>query len=111
MKKNLLIIGLMALTATTAFAQKGVEDGSRFGHGQDSINCLNNISIYSEYVKTNNFEEAYEPWKKVFTEAPVAQAATYTKGIVIPRTSSPRRRNSNPVRHTLMSSCRSMTSM
>lgn len=83
MKKNLLMIGLMALTAATAFAQKGVEDGSRFGHGQDSINCLNNISIYTEYVKTNNFEEAYEPWKKVFTEAPCAQAATYTRGILI----------------------------
>ena len=83
MKKNLLMIGLMALAATTAFAQKGVEDGSRFGHGQDSINCLNNISIYTEYVKTNNFEEAYEPWKKVLNEAPVAQAATYSKGIVI----------------------------
>ena len=62
MKKLFMMIGLMALTATMAFAQKGVEDGSRFGHGQDSINCLNNISIYSEYVKTNNFEEAYEPW-------------------------------------------------
>lgn len=83
MKKNLLMIGLMAISATTAFAQKGVEDGSRFGHGQDSINCLNNISIYTEYVKTNNFQEAYEPWKKVFEEAPCAQAATYTKGIVI----------------------------
>ena len=83
MKKNLLMIGLMAISATTAFAQKGVEDGSRFGHGQDSINCLNNISIYTEYVKRNNFQEAYEPWKKVFEEAPCAQAATYTKGIVI----------------------------
>ena len=83
MKKSFLMISLLALSAMTAFAQKGVEDGSRFGHGQDSINCLNNISIYSEYVKTNNFEEAYEPWKKVFQEAPYAQAATYTRGIVI----------------------------
>ena len=83
MKKNLLMIAVMAFTATTAFAQKGVEDGSRFGHGQDSIDCLNNISIYSEYVKTNNFEEAYEPWKKVFNDAPTAQAATYSKGIII----------------------------
>ena len=78
-----MMIGLMALTATMAFAQKGVEDGSRFGHGQDSINALNNISIYSEYIKTSNFEEAYEPWKKVFEEAPLAQVATYTKGVAL----------------------------
>ena len=45
----------LSLSATAVFAQKGVEDGSQFGHGQDSINCLQNISIYSEYVKTNNF--------------------------------------------------------
>ena len=83
MKRNLMMISLMALIASAAFAQKGVEDGSRFGHGQDSINALNNISIYSEYVKTNNFEEAYGPWKKVFEEAPVAQVATYTKGTAI----------------------------
>ncbi|MBO4444338.1 MAG: hypothetical protein J5698_02305 [Bacteroidaceae bacterium] len=83
MKRILMMIGLMALTATMAFAQKGVEDGSRFGHGQDSINALNNISIYSEYIKTSNFEEAYEPWKKVFEEAPLAQVATYTKGVAL----------------------------
>ena len=46
------IIALFALTSTVAMAQKGVEDGSRFGHGQDSIDCLNNLSLYGEYVKT-----------------------------------------------------------
>lgn len=45
----------LSLSATAVFAQKGVEDGSRFGHGQDSLNCLKNISVYTEYVKTNNF--------------------------------------------------------
>ena len=79
MKKELKI-GMLALASASSFAQKGVEDGSRFGHGQDSINCLNNISIYAEYVKTNNMEEAYGPWKKVFEEAPLAQVATYTNG-------------------------------
>ena len=80
MKKNLMTICLLALTASMAYAQKGVEDGSRFGHGQDSIDCLNNISIYAEYVKTNNMDEAYGPWKKVFADAPLAQVATYTNG-------------------------------
>lgn len=80
-KKGLLIAA--ALVPAFAFAQKGVEDGSRYGHGEDSIRCLQNISLYTEYVKANDFVEAYKPWKVVFTEAPVAQSSTYTNGVKI----------------------------
>ena len=75
----------LSLSATAVFAQKGVEDGSRFGHGQDSLNCLKNISVYTEYVKTNNFKDAITPWKAVFDEAPLAQVGTYTNGAKILR--------------------------
>ena len=75
----------LSLSVSAVFAQKGVEDGSRFGHGQDSLNCLKNISIYTEYAKTNNFKDAYGPWKAVFTEAPWAQVGTYTNGAKILR--------------------------
>ncbi len=83
--KMLTALFALSLSATAVFAQKGVEDGSRFGHGQDSLNCLKNISIYTEYVKTNNFKDAYTPWKAVFTEAPWAQVGTYTNGAKILR--------------------------
>ena len=75
----------LSLSATAVFAQKGVEDGSQYGHGQDSINCIKNISIYTEYVKTNNFQDAFLPWKAVFEEAPIAQISTYTNGAKILR--------------------------
>lgn len=77
------IIALFALTSTVAMAQKGVEDGSRYGHGQDSIDCLNNLSLYGEYVKTKNYAEAYPYWQKVFADAPVSQHSIYTNGVVI----------------------------
>ena len=38
-----------------------------------------------KYVKTNNFKDAYTPWKAVFTEAPLAQVGTYTNGAKILR--------------------------
>ena len=79
------VLFALSLSATAVFAQKGVEDGSRFGHGQDSLNCLKNISVYTEYVKTNNFKDAYPSWKAVFDEAPWAQVATYTNGAKILR--------------------------
>lgn len=82
MKRSCFII-LSLLMATSAFAQKGVEDGSRYGHGQDSIKCLENISIYSEFVKTGNYADAYKSWKEVFTDAPLAQMVTYTNGVKI----------------------------
>ena len=69
----------------SSFRSEGVEDGSRFGHGEDSLRCLQNISIYSEYVKTDNFTDAYKPWMAVFTEAPLAQVSTYTNGAKILR--------------------------
>lgn len=52
--KMFTMLCALSLSATATFAQKGVEDGSRFGHGEDSLRCLQNISIYSEYVKTDN---------------------------------------------------------
>ncbi|MBQ3191280.1 MAG: hypothetical protein IJB61_08615 [Bacteroides sp] len=85
MKKMVTVLFALSLSATAVFAQKGVEDGSRFGHGQDSLNCLKNISVYTEYVKTNNFKDAYPSWKAVFDEAPWAQVATYTNGAKILR--------------------------
>ena len=77
------LIALFALTATASMAQKGVEDGSRFGHGQDSIDCLNNISLYSENLKTKNYTDAYTYWKKVFADAPVSRHSLYTDGVTI----------------------------
>ena len=77
------LIALFALTASAAMAQKGVEDGSRFGHGQDSIDCLNNISLYSENLKTKNYPDAYTYWKKVFADAPVSRHSLYTDGVTI----------------------------
>lgn len=83
--KMFTMLCALSLGTTATFAQKGVEDGSRFGHGEDSIRCLQNISIYTEYVKTDNFKDAYTPWKAVFTEAPFAQVGTYTNGAKILR--------------------------
>lgn len=82
--KKIGMIALALVAATGVYAQKGVEDGSRYGHGQDSINTLRNISIYSEFYKTNNFKEAYESgWKEVFRDAPLASVNTYNYGIKI----------------------------
>lgn len=85
MKMKMLAALFVLMGASSVFAQKGVEDGSKYGHGTDSINCLRNLSIYTEYVKTGNFKDAYLPWKAAFTECPKAQLSTYTNGAKILR--------------------------
>ena len=48
--KMVTALFVLSLGTTASFAQTGASDGSRFGHGEDSIRCLKNISIYTEYV-------------------------------------------------------------
>lgn len=46
---GLLVIWL--LCSLSANAQKGIEDGSRFGHGEDSVRCIQHIALYKTYLQ------------------------------------------------------------
>ncbi|MFC2080970.1 tetratricopeptide repeat protein [Bacteroidota bacterium] len=72
-----VFIGLMTLQVS---AQKGVEDGSRYGQGDDSIQCIKNLSLYREFAKYNNIIDAIEPWKIVFSECPQSTKNIYIDG-------------------------------
>jgi len=83
MKKTLKILLLplvLTLLVLPVTAQKGVEDGSKYGRGDDSIQCIKNLSLYREFVKYNNYTDAMEPWKIVFTECPLATKNIYIDG-------------------------------
>lgn len=79
--KKLLFLVVAAVSATSAFAQKGIEDNSKYGHGEDSLNCLRNISVYTQYVKTKNYVDAYLPWKAVLEECPLSGVNVYINGV------------------------------
>ena len=81
MKK--LFFAFLVLVVTSASAQNGVTNEFRFGQGEDSIRCLEAISISSINVKNKDFNTAYNAWKVVFTEFPVARVDTYINGIKI----------------------------
>ena len=81
MKKLLFVI--MILVATGINAQNGVTNEFRFGQGEDSLKCLQAISISNINVKNKDYKTAYPEWKYVFTEFPVARVDTYTNGIKI----------------------------
>ncbi|MBO5864934.1 MAG: tetratricopeptide repeat protein [Bacteroidaceae bacterium] len=81
MKK--LFLALIALVAMTANAQNGVSNPYRFGQGEDSVRCIQSISIMNTNVKNKDYKVAYESWKVLFDEFPVARVDTYTNGIKI----------------------------
>ena len=48
--------------------------------GQMNSDCPTNLSIFAEYAKVKNYDAAYEPWKKVNTECPELNVATFKYG-------------------------------
>lgn len=81
-KVVLLAIGML-LIASGAFAQKGVDNGTQFGSGEDSVRCITNISLFVPYAKAGNFKDAYEFWKIVYEECPAATKDIYLYGVRI----------------------------
>jgi tetratricopeptide (TPR) repeat protein len=83
MKLTTLIIATLLLTTGTVWGQKGVTDGSKWGHGEDSIRCLTNLSLYTEYFKQRNYKDAFPYWEIAFNECPLSQLSLYSNGTTI----------------------------
>ena len=64
-------------------AQRGVEDGSRYGHGDDSVRCVTNLSLYREYARQKDYKSAIKFWRIVFNECPVSTKNIYIDGVRI----------------------------
>jgi len=62
------------------FAQKGVEDGSKYGQGEDSVRCLVNLTLSRDGVKTGNYEDAVKYWRVAFNECPQSSQYLYIDG-------------------------------
>ncbi len=69
--------------SSSIMAQKGVEDGSMYGHGEDSIRCLQNLSLYQPYAKQGDYASALEFWEIVYAECPASRVGIYIDGAKI----------------------------
>jgi tetratricopeptide (TPR) repeat protein len=77
-----VLIAMFALSfAIQAFSQKGVEDGSVYGKGEDSVRCIRNLSLYYEFYKHDNFTDAIVPWRSIFQECPASRESLYANGV------------------------------
>ena len=72
MKK--LFFALLVLVATGASAQNGVTNAFRFGPSEeDSLRCVETITIVNVNYNNKDYATAYESWKVLFNEFPVAR--------------------------------------
>ncbi len=84
MKIKVLLLALGCTVGTLgAYAQKGVDNGTPFGSGEDSVRCITNISLFVPYAKSGNYKDAYEFWKIVYDECPGATKDIYLYGVRI----------------------------
>ena len=70
-------------TSLISVGQTGAEDGSRYGHGEDSIRCVRNLSLYREFSRNRDYDMAYPYWQITFAECPKASKNIYLDGVKI----------------------------
>lgn len=81
MKVKVLLTALVvSFGVFGAYAQKGVDNGTQYGSGEDSVRCVQNLSLYVPYAKAGNYKDAYEFWKAAFDECPAANKDLYLYG-------------------------------
>ncbi len=84
MKIKVLLLALGCTMGTLgAYAQKGVDNGTRFGSGEDSVRCVTNISLFVAHAKSGNFKDALNFWKIAYNECPAATKDIYLYGVRI----------------------------
>ena len=78
---HILCITGVCLFMSEVYSQRGIDDGSQYGHGEDSIRCLTNISLYREYTRQKLYKDALPYWKLAFAECPRASKNIYIDGV------------------------------
>jgi tetratricopeptide (TPR) repeat protein len=78
--KYSISVCILFFVSSTILAQKGVEDGSKYGHGNDSVRCIRNFALCRESIKSNNYTEAIRYWRVVFKECPRSSQYIYIDG-------------------------------
>ncbi|MGQ1948134.1 tetratricopeptide repeat protein [Geofilum sp. OHC36d9] len=77
------LIALGLFISITAAAQTGRETGTKYGTGEDSLECLKNLSLYSEDLRNKNYDAAYPAWEAAFNNCPAATVNLYIDGATL----------------------------
>ena len=72
MIKKLIVVAITVLM--------GVESNAQSKFGTDSVACIENLSLFREYFKQKNYEDALNPWRWTFNNCPNSSGNIYKNG-------------------------------
>lgn len=70
-------IGLAIMVTAMAFSANAQKTGKT---PEDSVKCIENLSLYQEAYKMKNYVDAYKPWKEVLQYCPGYNKNIYIRG-------------------------------
>lgn len=80
MKAKLLALFLVVISAV------GYGQGKYGATPEDSTNCIKNLSLYQEFFKQKNYEDAKGPWMEAMKTCPKSSKNLYIKGATMYKT-------------------------
>ncbi|MAX80713.1 MAG: hypothetical protein CL843_11145 [Crocinitomicaceae bacterium] len=73
MKSRILALAILVLSGLSVM-------GQNYGTGEDSLKCLENLSLFNEFYKQQNYTNAYTAWTKTLGLCPASSKNLYIKG-------------------------------
>lgn len=93
----LFVLAFITLAASSVFGQGK--------YGKDSVECMRNLSFYSEYMKQNNITEAAPLWREAFRLCPPGvKQFLYTDGQKIFKYLIEKNKNNTTLKNALIDS-------
>ena len=53
---------------------------SQSKYGEDSVKCVMNLSLYREYYKQKNYDDAIKSWRWVYNNCPASSGNIFKNG-------------------------------
>lgn len=70
--KKAVLLSMVIFLSFTGFSQKK--------YGEDSVKCVQNLSLYRDYYKQKMYDDAYKYWSIVYKICPAASERSYVDG-------------------------------
>ncbi len=78
---GLTVVSLFAVISVSA--QPGSVTGTKYGKGQDSLDCIRDLSLYQQDYKHKNYDAAIVNWRKVWKNCPKSSINLAAHGIAM----------------------------
>lgn len=69
-----ITLALVMMASLSAIGQK------KYDYGTDSVACVENLSLFNEFIKQKAYSDAYTPWTACMEICPASRKGLYTQG-------------------------------